>query len=149
MPVACQHCEMPACMSKCPSGAIEKDSKTGLVSINEEKCTGAGVCVETCPYNVPILDKDAKKGVKCDGCADRLTEGKNPICVDACPVRALEFGDIEELRSKHAGTVAGIAPMPSPDQTTPSIAILPCPAAKEPGDKTGAIANEKEVTGVA
>ena len=76
--LACQHCEMPACMSKCPSGAIEKDSKTGLVSINEEKCTGAGVCVETCPYNVPILDKDAKKGVKCDGCADRLTEGKNP-----------------------------------------------------------------------
>ena len=30
-----------------------------------------------------------------------------------------------------------------------SIAILPCPAAKEPGDTTGAIANEKEVTGVA
>ena len=57
-----------------------------------------------------------------------------------------EFGNIEELRAKHQGTVAGIAPMPSPDTTNPSIAILPCPAAKEPGDKTGAIANEKEVT---
>ena len=110
---------------------------------------GCQHCVETCPYNVPIVDKALGKGVKCDGCADRVAEGKSPICVEACPLRALEFGDIEELRAKHEGTVAGIAPMPSPDETTPSIAILPCPAAKEPGDTTGAIANEKEVTGVA
>ena len=146
--LACNHCAMPACMSKCPSGAIDKDAETGLVSINEEKCTGVGACVATCPYNVPILDKEAKKGVKCDGCAERVAEGKNPVCVDSCPLRALEFGDIEELRAKHTGTVAGIAPMPSPDETTPSIAILPCAAAKEPGDTTGAIANEKEVTDV-
>ena len=83
--------------------------------------------METCPYNVPIVDKALGKGVKCDGCADRVAEGKSPICVEACPLRALEFGDIEELRAKHEGTVAGIAPMPSPDETTPSIAILPCP----------------------
>ena len=95
------------------------------------------------------MDKALGKGVKCDGCADRVAAGRSPICVEACPLRALEFGDIEELRAKHEGTVAGIAPMPSPDETTPSIAILPCPAAKEPGDTTGAIANEKEVTGVA
>ena len=147
--LGCQHCAMPAYMAKCPQGAIEKDTKTGLVHINQEKCTGVGACVETCPYNVPIVDKALGKGVKCDGCADRVAEGKSPICVEACPLRALEFGDIEELRAKHEGTVAGIAPMPSPDETTPSIAILPCPAAKEPGDTTGAIANEKEVTGVA
>ena len=145
--LACNHCAMPACMAKCPSGAIEKDGKTGLVHIDQEKCTGVGACVTSCPYNVPALD-DAKKAQKCDGCADRVAEGLNPICVEACPLRALEFGDIEELRAKHAGTVAGIAPMPSPDETTPSIAILPCPAAKEPGDTTGAIANGQEVTDV-
>ncbi len=135
-------------MAKCPSGAIAKDADTGLVSIDAETCTGSGVCVETCPYNVPVLNEETKLGMKCDGCAERVAGGMQPICVEACPVRALEFGDIEELRAKHAGTVDGIAPMPSPDQTTPSIAILPCPAAKEPGDKTGAIANEKEVTNV-
>jgi len=145
--LACNHCAMPACMAKCPSGAIEKDGKTGLMHIDQEKCTGVGACVTSCPYNVPVLD-DAKKAQKCDGCADRVAEGLNPICVDACPVRALEWGDIEELRAAHTGTVAGIAPMPSPDETTPSIAINPCPAAKEPGDTTGAIANEKEVTNV-
>ena len=76
-------------MAKCPSGAIEKDGKTGLVHIDQEKCTGVGACVTSCPYNVPALD-DAKKAQKCDGCADRVAEGLNPICVDACPVRALE-----------------------------------------------------------
>ena len=108
--LACNHCAMPACMAKCPSGAIEKDGKTGLVHIDQEKCTGVGACVTSCPYNVPILD-DAKKAQKCDGCADRVAEGLNPICVDSCPLRALEWGDIEELRAAHTGTVAGIAPM--------------------------------------
>ena len=28
--LGCQHCAMPACMAKCPQGAIEKDTKTGL-----------------------------------------------------------------------------------------------------------------------
>ena len=120
--------------------------ENGLVFIDEEKCIGVGVCVESCPYNVPIVSKDLGRAVKCDGCADRVAEGLSPICVEACPLRALEFGDIEELRAKHSGTVAGIAPMPSPDQTTPSIAILPCPAAKDPGDTNGVIANPKEVT---
>lgn len=146
--LGCQHCAMPACMANCPSAAIEKDTETGLVHIDEEKCTGSGACVTSCPYNVPVLDTENKKGLKCDGCAERVAAGMNPICVEACPLRALEFGDIEELRSKHPDTVDGIAPMPTGEQTTPSIAINPCPAAKEPGDKTGAIANEKEVTDV-
>ena len=34
--LACNHCAMPACMAKCPSGAIEKDGKTGLVHIDQE-----------------------------------------------------------------------------------------------------------------
>lgn len=145
--LACNHCDKPQCMANCPQGAIAKDSKTGIVAINKDKCTGAGVCVEACPYNVPIVDPDQKKGVKCDMCSDRVAEGKKPICVEACPVRALDWGNIEDLRSKH-GSVAGIAPMPTPDETQPNIVITKCPAAKDPGDKTGAIANEREVTGV-
>ncbi|MFR3091219.1 MAG: 4Fe-4S dicluster domain-containing protein [Eggerthella lenta] len=29
---------------------------------------------------------------KCDGCRDRLVDGGQPVCVEACPLRALEFG---------------------------------------------------------
>lgn len=143
----CNHCEKPACVANCPQGAIEKDNKTGLVSINDEKCIGAGTCVEACPYGVPVLNEETKKGLKCDGCAERVAAGMEPICVEACPVRALEFGDIEELRAAHKDAVSGIAPMPGPDETKPSIAIKTCPAAKDPGDATGMVVNVKEVAG--
>ncbi len=145
--LACNHCDQPKCLTSCPQGAIEKNAKTGIVAINKDKCTGIGACVEACPYKVPILDKEIKKGVKCDACSDRVAEGKKPICVESCPLRALDFGDIEELRATY-GNVAGIAPMPSPEETKPNIVITKCPAAKDPGDKTGFVANEQEVTGV-
>ena len=93
--------------------------------------------------------EEAKKANKCDGCRDRVAAGLQPVCVEACPLRALEFGDIEELRAAHPDAVDGIAPLADPSATTPSIAILPNPAAKDPGDTEGMIANEKEVTGVA
>ena len=51
--LGCQHCAMPACMAKCPQGAIEKDTKTGLVHINQEKCTGVGAAWRRAPTTCP------------------------------------------------------------------------------------------------
>ena len=34
---------------------------------------------------------------KCNLCLDRLMENKKPICVVACPVRALDVGPMDEL----------------------------------------------------
>ena len=145
--LGCQHCAMPACMAKCPSGAISKDTDTGLVFIDEEKCTGVGACVETCPYNVPVLDEEAKKGVKCDGCADRVAEGKSPICVEACPLRALDFGEKGDIFERHAewwDEVRGdILPLPSETETGPNLFIRPCPAAAQ--GRKGALVNRKEI----
>lgn len=49
---------------------------------------------------------------KCDGCHERVAQGKKPICVESCPLRALDFGPIAELREKH-GQLAAVAPLPS------------------------------------
>jgi anaerobic dimethyl sulfoxide reductase subunit B (iron-sulfur subunit) len=38
---------------------------------------------------------------KCDLCLERWQQGKMPICVEACPMRALDAGSLEELRSKY------------------------------------------------
>jgi len=54
-------------------------------------------CVDACPYGVPILLEEEMKGVKCDMCADRIAAGMRPICVEACPLRALDWGTLEEL----------------------------------------------------
>ncbi|CAM2746498.1 4Fe-4S dicluster domain-containing protein [Slackia exigua] len=143
---ACNHCANPACMEACPAGAIEKDSDTRLVFVNQDACKGFGACVDACPYGVPILSKEDNKAYKCDGCIDRVKEGKNPICVDACPLRALEFGPIDDLRAAHPDALDGIAPLPDPSQTTPSLAINASAAAKPVGDATGSVTNEPEVT---
>ena len=145
---ACNHCEEPACIDSCPFGAIEKEEDTGIVFINQDTCKGANKCTEACPYGVPVFFEEAKRSNKCDGCRTRVADGKNPICVDACPLRALEFGDVEELRKAHPDAVDNIAPLADPSQTKPSLVIKPAPAAKEYNDTTGAVLNEKEVTGV-
>ena len=39
-PVACQHCENPACVKVCPVGATYKDPETGAVRQDYDKCIG-------------------------------------------------------------------------------------------------------------
>ena len=38
---------------------------------------------------------------KCDLCVERLAETKKPICVGACPMRALDTGPMGELQEKY------------------------------------------------
>jgi anaerobic dimethyl sulfoxide reductase subunit B (iron-sulfur subunit) len=141
---SCNHCTMPACLAACPAEAIVKDGNNGLVSIDETLCIGCGSCVSACPYAVPRLDPEIAKARKCDGCSARVAESRQPICVEACPLRALEFDDIETLRSKY-GDLAQIPPLPDPSQTAPNIVIKPCPATEHPALTTGFVANELEV----
>ena len=45
--LTCQHCERPACLRACPVNpkAISKDPVTGVVRVDESRCTGCGECV--------------------------------------------------------------------------------------------------------
>ena len=81
---------------------------------------------------------------KCDGCYDRIAIGKMPICIDSCPLRALDFGPIDELRTRY-GTEADIAPLPDSSLTAPSLVLKANRNAKPAGDRTGQIINTREV----
>ena len=122
VPIACNECADLACVKVCPTKAHFKRESDGLVLIDEKKCIGCGACAQACPYGAPVLDETAHKMHKCDACADRLAQGLLPICVEACPQRAIEFGEISELRKKY-GENADIAPLPSSNTTKPSLVI--------------------------
>lgn len=140
--ISCNHCAKPACAKACPTGAMHKREQDGLVVVNADVCVGCRYCEMACPYGAPQFDAEKKVMTKCDGCFDR--EGKQPICVESCPLRALDFGPIEELRAKY-GTEADIAPLPDPSLTEPSLVLKANRHAKPSGDRTGRIMNTREV----
>ena len=64
-------------------------------------CAGH-LCKDVCPYDAPqFADEEKAKIQKCDLCLERWDESKKPICVEACPVRALDAGPLEELRARY------------------------------------------------
>lgn len=141
---ACNHCAQPACVEVCPQTSMKKDEETGLVFNDPETCIACSSCANACPYGAPAINEEANISVKCDGCYERVVAGGMPICVEACPLRALEFGDIEELRAKY-GDNADIAPLADPSLTQPSITVLNPKGAKPFNDETGAVLNANEL----
>ena len=123
--LSCQHCATPECVSVCPTGATTK-AENGTVQIDPNVCIGCGTCRNSCPYDAPRIDASAGVCHKCDGCLARVRDGKEPMCVGSCPLRALEFGPIEELREKY-GDCAQVPPMATP-ATRPNIVIGTCQA---------------------
>ena len=94
--MTCNHCEEPACVKVCPAHAISKRSEDGIVIVDSTKCIGCGACGRACPYHAPQYGKD-KRMQKCDLCVDRVSAGKQPVCVATCSAGALTFGSMEEL----------------------------------------------------
>jgi anaerobic dimethyl sulfoxide reductase subunit B (iron-sulfur subunit) len=120
---ACNHCEKPICMEVCPASAISKRDD-GIVLIDADKCIGCRYCSWACPYGAPQFNEEAKVMTKCNFCYDLQAQGEKPACVDGCPYRVLEFGDIEELKAKH-GSLNNVAPMPDPSLTKPAVVYSP------------------------
>ena len=141
--MSCNHCDSPICFEKCPQSAIIKDADTGLMSIDEEKCIGCGTCAIVCPYNAPKVDEEKKKAVRCNGCAERVAAGKQPVCVEACSMRAIEFGPMDSLPS--GGAPAAVAPLPDPSVTSPNFLIKACASSQPCGSTSCVVANAAEV----
>lgn len=127
---SCNHCESPACVANCPTGAMFIDEEDGTVQHDDEVCIGCETCAKSCPYEVPQIRPELGIVGKCDACLSLRKNGEENACVSSCPMRALEFGDIDELRAKHGSAVNQIAVLPEPT-TNPSVAIDAKPAALE------------------
>lgn len=101
VPMRCQHCKDAPCMAVCPSGAISR-SEEGFVLLNQQKCIGCFMCAVACPFGHPKIDPHTSKAVKCDFCYQRVRNGRQPACVEACPTGALRFGNLNELMERVA-----------------------------------------------
>src|SRR6267143_2929674 len=71
-PKSCLHCEEPACVTVCPTGASYKRAEDGIVLVNEAICIGCKLCSWACPYGAREFDPDAGVMKKCTLCIDRI-----------------------------------------------------------------------------
>jgi anaerobic dimethyl sulfoxide reductase subunit B (iron-sulfur subunit) len=126
--LSCHHCENPACAEACPVNAITKSDANGVMTVNRDECLGhdkCGACKTACPYEVPQFGGERNPKMQmCTFCADRLLDNKKPACVDACPVRALDSGPIEELQARY-GNVKQVPGFRASAKTMPSIIFKP------------------------
>lgn len=115
--VFCNHCDNPPCVRVCPTQATWRRKADGIVMMDMHRCIGCRYCVVACPYGsrsfnwrdprpfIKEINPDyptRMRGVveKCNFCEERLDRGKLPACVEACPERALVFGDLEDADSE-------------------------------------------------
>lgn len=118
--VACMHCDRPICVEVCPTKAMTK-GEDGIVTVDSERCMGCRYCEWACPYGAPQFDAASGVVTKCDLCSDHLAVGRDPACVEACPMRVLLVEDLEVGGSRGADTF----PLPPSDLTEPRTRLAP------------------------
>jgi molybdopterin-containing oxidoreductase family iron-sulfur binding subunit len=121
LPTLCMHCEDAPCMKACPTGAISKREKDGIVLVDQDKCCGSKACIAACPYGAlhfyeekkghygedctPPEERGLKKftpgtAQKCTFCVHRVDKGLEPACVITCPTHCRIFGDLDDPESQ-------------------------------------------------
>lgn len=127
LPMQCQHCEEPACLEVCPTGATSKDEETGIVTVDAEQCIGCESCIKACPYEgvrtligsspeyyleVEVGEFDAPPHTpstveKCTFCKNLIDRGEEPACMQLCPGRARYWGDLDDPNSDVSKAIEG------------------------------------------
>ena len=93
LPIVCNNCEKPICVTVCPVNAGIK-RPDGIVYIDPHRCIGCRYCMASCPYGVRYIHPHRKIAEKCFWCHHRVDAGLEPACVVACPNQAILFGDV-------------------------------------------------------
>ncbi len=132
--MSCNHCAEPACLPTCPTGAIFKRKKDGIVDIDSTLCIGCRKCEAACPYGAPQFDPEEQIVKKCNMCVDEIDAGRKPYCVMACMMRVLDLGPIDQIHDRkfdtkaigpHDTLVSQVKGMANPELTNPSIRFSP------------------------
>lgn len=77
-PHLCTQCENYPCVEACPFQALSINRKTTAVTVEKEKCTGCGKCIDACPGRIPHLHPAERKILICDLC------NGDPACTKVC-----------------------------------------------------------------
>jgi molybdopterin-containing oxidoreductase family iron-sulfur binding subunit len=119
-PVMCQHCAKPPCVDVCPTGASFKRAD-GIVLVDRHTCIGCRYCMMACPYKArsfvhetlttqkPEVPRGKGCVESCTLCVHRIDRGeRSTACAQACPTKAILFGDLNDPESEISRRVVQI-----------------------------------------
>ncbi len=119
-PVMCQHCAEPPCVDVCPTGASFKRAD-GIVLVDRHTCIGCRYCMMACPYKARSFVHEALTTQKpevprgkgcvesCTLCVHKIDRGDGTTaCAEACPTKAIVFGDLNDPQSDISRRIAEI-----------------------------------------
>jgi formate dehydrogenase iron-sulfur subunit len=108
------HCTDAPCAAVCPVDCFYT-TEDGIVLHDKDLCIGCGYCFYACPFGAPQYPQQEAFGVrgkmdKCTFCAggppadnsdqeyekygaNRIAQGKLPLCAEMCSTKALIAGD--------------------------------------------------------
>jgi len=122
--MGCNHCLEPTCLEGCPVDAYSKDPITGVVLHSADSCIGCQYCTWNCSYGVPQYNPERGVVGKCDMCHNRLADGRDPACVNACPEGAIQIEIVNIAAWKREYATSANAPgLPSADDSISSTRI--------------------------
>ncbi len=81
----CRQCGDARCIADCPSTALTKNTETGVVDWEQDKCVNCLLCLVGCAYGGITYNASLGHVSKCDTC-----DGE-PACVEVCPHGALSY----------------------------------------------------------
>ena len=82
----CRQCLSAPCEEACFTGGLQK-SKDSVIEQQAERCVSCGSCYLSCPLEGIHMTKGDQPPLKCDLCGSE----REPLCVQVCPSKALEF----------------------------------------------------------
>jgi Fe-S-cluster-containing dehydrogenase component len=100
VPFHCMHCVDAPCVKVCQGQALQQTA-LGAVTLDQSRCVGCLSCINVCPFKQTLTYQAPPARIfKCDMCYDRVVEGLQPACVQACVEAqhdALRSGPLEEM----------------------------------------------------
>ncbi len=85
------------CVKACPTGAMQKREKDGIVFVKSSLCIGCKSCIAACPWGTPQWDPVTKKGGEVRLLYGSVDAGLKPACVTKCVTGCLSFGVANEV----------------------------------------------------
>ena len=111
--VACHHCADPVCAERMPGRRHLEAARRHRAHRRQPLHAMPQVRGRLPVRRDPLGRSMPTPSRKCDFCVDDIDSGVPPACVVACPNRALDFGELSELRARY-GKTQQVYPLPDP-----------------------------------